>query len=71
MGGEDNYRWRPLIFTGVSKFKSVFRAFRRGHLDLLLFYYCLFLKIQYQLDYFIIEPILAIVEVVTVGILTL
>lgn len=35
MGEANNsYTWRPLVFNGVAKFKSVFRAFRRGHVDL-------------------------------------
>ena len=28
-------KWRPLVFSGEKRFKmSLFRAFRRGHLDL-------------------------------------
>jgi len=35
MGEENNnYKWYPRVFSGVAKFKSVFRAFRRGHVSL-------------------------------------
>ena len=34
MGEESNYKWTPRVFGGVSKYKSVFRAFRRGHITI-------------------------------------
>jgi hypothetical protein len=34
MGEENNYKWHPRVFSGVSRFKSIFRAFRRGHVAL-------------------------------------
>ena len=32
---ENNFKWKPTVFGGVSKHKSIFRAFRRGHIDML------------------------------------
>jgi hypothetical protein len=34
MGEESKVKWFPRVFSGVARFKSVFRAFRRGHVDM-------------------------------------
>lgn len=32
---ETNFKWKPVVFAGVKAFKmSIFRAFRRGHVDM-------------------------------------
>ena len=33
---ENDSKWTPIVFTSVGKFKmSIFRAFRRGHVDMI------------------------------------